>query len=64
MRHEQTHGEDTSKTLDHHQKRCTSTPCRTVFGVVVDLTFRLHDVSKFLGGQMVIVDDLQGTKFK
>ena len=37
---------------------------RTVFGVVVDITFRLHDVSKFLGSHIVIIDDLNGTNFK
>jgi len=36
----------------------------TVFGVVTELTLRLHDVSGMYGGYVVAIDDDKGSNFK
>lgn len=36
----------------------------TVFGVVVELAFKLVDVSRMYAGAVFAVDDAQGTGFK
>ena len=36
----------------------------TVFGVVVELTLKLHDVSDLYGGFVVALDDSKGSNFK